>query len=101
MKECCFLLKATGWQWIGESYNHLLDSTLTDDMTGAFEHREAEAPIQLLTGDWAHKLCLIAWLKVSLRRDIGCVSAILVLGKPVIVHAMIRCSFKLRTKGDG
>lgn len=78
---------AVDWR---ELQAHLLDSTLTDDVTGALEHREAEAPIELQASDWAHKLCLIAWLEVALRRDIGYVSAALVLGKPVVVHAMIR-----------
>lgn len=89
---------AMGWS---ELQSHLLDSTLADDMTGALEHREAEAAIKLQAGDGAHELCLIAWLEVPLRRNIGCGGAILILGKPVVVHAMIRGSFKLHTGADG
>ena len=74
-------LDAIGWlEW----QPHLLDGTLADDMPSALEHREAETPIQLLASDWANKLCLVAWLEVSLRRDIGCICGIFILGKPVV-----------------
>lgn len=52
-------------------------------MPRALEHREAEAPIQLLASDRAHKLCFVAWLEVALCCDICCADSILIPGEPV------------------
>ena len=61
---------------------HLLDGSFTNDMTGALEDREAEASVQLLACDGAHKLCLIAGLEVALGGDTACLVSILNLGEP-------------------
>jgi hypothetical protein len=45
---------------------YLLDCALTDHVPSVPQDREAEASIQLLPSDGAHKLGIIAWLKIAL-----------------------------------
>lgn len=63
--------------------SYLLERTLTDDMSRALQHREAEAPIEFLASDRAYKLRFIAWLKVALRCDVDRLVSILIPGQPV------------------
>ena len=45
---------------------YLLDCTLTDHVPSVPQDREAEASVELLPSNGAHKLGIVAWLKIAL-----------------------------------
>lgn len=68
---------------------HLLECTLTDDMSRALKHTEAEAPVQFLASNRAYKLRFIAGLEVALSCDASGLDSILILVKSVQGHTSL------------
>ena len=48
---------------------HLFERSLTDHMTSVSQHREAEAPVELLSSGGTNELGIVAWLEVALCGD--------------------------------